>query len=230
LPSIEGSALATSLFSNKQSKNLVVFGAGAQAEAHINLILAVRKEINTCIIINRVENDRLLNLRARLEGHYRLLNRPVTFKILVKSPTKEEDFKQAIREADIICTATSSTEPLFSGTLPKRGCHLNLIGSYKPSMCEVDEHLVRRAAGGIVVDSTDACLKEAGELIAAGLGREDLKEIGSLLHSDSPMPGCEVTIFKSVGLGIQDTTIAAAVLEKAEQMEVGTIVDDYDAE
>lgn len=94
-------------------------------------------------------------------------------------------------------------------------------------MCEAPPALLRSAR--VVVDSRDACLREAGEIIQAGLKGEDLLELGTLLAEEEGRAGgvCaggQTTVFKSVGLGMQDLAINRLVLAKAEDMGVGTVV------
>lgn len=149
--------------------------------------------------------------------------------------------------AQLIICATSSTAPLFPSSWVRDGTHIVLIGSYKPTMHEVDGDLVRRAIpadarSDLVVDSRAACLHEAGELISAGIEGSQVVEIGDLVSFDAegelifaatpPAPAeggggttGRVTIFKSVGVGLQDVAIACAVVEKAEEMGIGQYVD-----
>ena len=106
-----------------------------------------------------------------------------------------------VRAANIIVTVTPSTEALFPSSVVSPGTRLVLVGSYTPKMREVDDDLVRRA-GNIVVDSAEACGIEAGELISAGIGHDQLIEIGTLV-SDSEKAstvgkGGDVVLFKSV--------------------------------
>jgi ornithine cyclodeaminase/alanine dehydrogenase-like protein (mu-crystallin family) len=104
-------------------------------------------------------------------------------------------------------------------------------------MHEIDTTLVRRAHK-VVVDSNEACLLEAGELIKAGLENDDLVELG-VICGENQAAECEqltqirsgekdVTIFKSVGVGAQDVMIAAAILQKAEERGIGTVIGQYD--
>ncbi len=182
------------------------------------------EKIKRFTIINRSDNSRLRDLSARLAKRHPLLQ----IETLVNTEENRWKIEKAITEADIICTATSSTEPLFSGDLPKPGCHINLIGSYKPSMHEVETTLIRRARRGVFVDSITACLEEAGEIIEARLDEGSLYEIGTLIDDPPTWKDDIVTIFKSVGLGLQDVTIATRVLEKAEAMGIGTLIENYD--
>jgi len=152
--------------------------------------------------------------------------------LILHSPEVET----SVREADIICCATSSLEPLFPSSWVKEGTHVNLIGSYKPTMHEVDSALIRRSHN-VVVDSSEACLIEAGELITAGLKESDVVELGTICGWDQQAAcerlrrvekGKDVTIFKSVGVGAQDVMIAAAILQKAEEKGIGTLIEEYD--
>ena len=96
---------------------------------------------------------------------------------------------------------------------------------------EVETSLIHRA-DLLIVDSRSACMLEAGELIAAGILPEDVLEVGELLgDSEEPVPdlsGDRVTIFKSVGLGIQDVAITKLVVDLAEKRGVGFKLDSYD--
>jgi ornithine cyclodeaminase len=122
-------------------------------------------------------------------------------------------------------------------------------------MQEVDSDLIGRAnqSKGLLVDSREACIKEAGELINAGLRQDDLLEIGRILPMDHSgeldiqalkarlesglqdsgpqIPDFKgpVTLFKSVGIGLQDVAIGAAVVLKAEELGIGYLIGDYDA-
>jgi ornithine cyclodeaminase/alanine dehydrogenase-like protein (mu-crystallin family) len=158
--------------------------------------------------------------------------------------------KRLIGSADIICTATPSFQPLFPGHYIKSGAHVNLIGSYTPSMMEIDKELVDRA-GIIMVDSKQACMVEAGDLIAARTHQDRIMELGELIefqtHSMKSTGGHEVgeytivedkcqlvrksgdvTMFKSVGIGIQDVAIACLVVKFAEENGIGTHIESYD--
>jgi len=232
-----GSALATKLLANPDSQTLVVFGAGAQMEEHVNLlVVALYPSVKSCTIINRSQNDRLASMLRRLKEKHQTQSQSLAIQALTLNDSTAVE--QAVRKADIICSATSSTEPLFPSGWVKSGTHLNLIGSYKPFMHEIDTDLVRRAHK-VVVDSAEACLIEAGELIKAGLKEDDLAELGTICGGREDRGklceelrkvegGKDVTIFKSVGVGAQDVMIAAAVLQKAEEREIGTVIEGYD--
>jgi ornithine cyclodeaminase len=142
--------------------------------------------------------------------------------------------------ADIICTATSATTPLFPSSWVTPGTHINLVGSFTPTMHEVDTELIKRA-GRVVVDSREACALEAGELIKAGLGKSEMVEMGEMLRVDGDkgvLPIREkidsvkfgdITMFKQVGISLLDVAMANAILVRAQSIGLGTCLGDYDS-
>jgi ornithine cyclodeaminase/alanine dehydrogenase-like protein (mu-crystallin family) len=176
------------------------------------------------------------------------------------------NLSQAVHNANIILTLVPTTTPLFNSVDVTSGTHLVLVGSYKPEMRDVDDELIKRG-GMIIVDSKEACLKEAGEIVSAGLQSEDMVELGTILgkQGEDLRTVGDVTIFKSVsllcsvqpevrnpwgvitqpeltfsdfiiradanvqvGLGIQDISIASLILEQAQKLGLGTIIENYD--
>ena len=145
--------------------------------------------------------------------------------------------EDAVRSADVIICATSSTVPLFPSAWVRMGTHVILIGSFTPAMREVERELVFRALPGcLLVDSRKACLEEAGELIDAGLEPQQLTEIGELVVDEGIRDSClskkDITMFKSVGVGLQDVAVACAVVSQhtalLSRSDVGTVIEDYD--
>jgi ornithine cyclodeaminase/alanine dehydrogenase-like protein (mu-crystallin family) len=149
-----------------------------------------------------------------------------------------------IAAADIILCATSARAPLMGDEeqYVKPGAHVVLVGSYTHEMHEVSGALLARAGKRVVVDSREAGLAEAGELIAAGASGGDLVEVGELvrLKEDGAWEADEarcadvrakgdVTVWKSVGVAVQDVAIAARVVARAEEMGLGTRIPGYDA-
>jgi len=136
---------------------------------------------------------------------------------------------QALAGADVICTATTATEPVIRGEDLADGAHLNGVGSFTPSMREVDGAAIARAR--IVVDSREAACAEAGELIRAvadGLTRpEDWFELGEIVNGDRPgrEANVQLTFFKSVGLAVQDMAAAALGFDRAAELGLGTEID-----
>lgn len=222
------SALATKLCLGKDAAptRLVMFGAGAQIHAHAAVLIAIYPTIRHVAVINRTYNTRLVtlldHLRSQLPG--------VEFAgIAWDITTHGQNYphvQNLLNSADIICTATPSTTPLFPDDWVSPGTHLNLVGSYTPAMHEISSSLVERAEL-IIVDSFEACSKEAGELIAAKGALDKALELGELPTDIDIIKDREerpTTIFKSVGVSVMDAAIAQLVVEKAREMGRGVIV------
>jgi len=137
--------------------------------------------------------------------------------------------RQAVVGADVICTATTATEPVILGEDLSDDALLNGVGSFTPAMREVDGAAIARAR--IVVDSREAACAEAGELIRAvadGLTRlEDWVELGEIVNGDSPgrESGPRLSFFKSVGLAAQDIAAAALAFSRAAELGLGNEID-----
>ena len=233
-----GSLLATLLVGPTNPHVLLAFGAGKQIEAHVDLFVRqYESSLRKVIIVNRSVNARLLNLRKRLQSNFPEVQ--FSAEGAIDGVGLEMfDLQHAVLSADIICTATSSSVPLFRSEWLKIGTHINLVGSYKPTMHEVDVGVVQRA-GVVLVDSRHACLEEAGELIGAGIGPGALIEVGEIVDEDGKgdndtvmmLRGSgDITLFKSVGIGLQDTAIAQLVVQKATGMGMGVHVPYEDSD
>lgn len=130
------------------------------------------------------------------------------------------------RAADLICTATNSSTPLFQGSWLKPGCHLNCIGSYTPDMQEVDATTVERS--WVVIDEPGA-RQSSGDIVKAAVSEETngLQTLGSVLLSPPGAEGRggrELTLFKSVGVAIQDVATGAAAATLAAELGIGVRV------
>ncbi|KAJ7675493.1 hypothetical protein B0H17DRAFT_1080933 [Mycena rosella] len=231
-----GSLLSTNLVGPRGPTSIVAFGAGAQVKEHLLLHLRAFPSIRTCTIVNRAINDRASTLADLIRTRFPAVQTSCIAND-VTAPSAEPALKDAVLSASLIICATSSIVPLFPSSWVADGTHIVLIGSYKPTMHEIDGALVRRAIQQrqLLVDSRAACLSEAGELIAAGVAGDEVIEIGELVSFDADSelvldparqsPQAGVTIFKSVGVGLQDVAIACAVVQKAEHMGLGRHVD-----
>ena len=231
---LSGSLLATQLAlgPNASPRNLVVFGAGAQIAAHVTFFLRhYTKTLKRCIIYNRSLNVRVKRLAEDLQREFTSVT--LICRQIPDDPSDVCDdlssLQADVEGSDIICTATPSVKALFPGSFVRPGTHVNLVGSYTPQMMEVETSLIHRA-DLLMVDSRSACMLEAGEFIAAGVRPEDLREVGELVGTDleAPPPGDRITIFKSVGLGIQDVAVAELVVDLAEKRGVGCRLNSYD--
>ena len=119
------------------------------------------------------------------------------------------DVTDLVREAHVICCCTTAREPLFDGALVADHATVVAIGSHEPGAREVDSALVRRAT--VVVESRASALREAGDVIAAGLGASDLVTLAELVRGDGRRAEGPA-LFKSTGMAWEDAVVAAAVV------------------
>ncbi len=194
-----GSGAATRLLARPDASVLALIGAGAQAEWQARAVMAVRPIGEVRIYSRGPSRDALA---ARLAGDGRV--------------AAVSSAREAVDGADVICCATTSHEPVFDADWVRAGTHVNAIGAFRPEMVELPSRLFARATL-VAVDSRAAALAEAGDLqaaIAAGeLTEGDVVELGSVAagYSGARDAGA-ITIFKSVGLAIQDVAAAELVV------------------
>jgi ornithine cyclodeaminase len=183
------SALATDRLARPDARALVVFGAGTQARAHVAAMRAIRP-IETVTIVGR-DPARARALADELGA-------------AVAGP-------DAVAGADIVCTCTTSAQPLFDGAWLAPGTHVNAIGAYRPDLRELDDAAMRRAT--VVVETRASALAEAGDVIQAGLEPGALIELADVVRGTvgRPVPAA-ITVFKSVGLALEDLAIARAAV------------------
>ena len=210
----------------------MAFGAGKQIGAHLDLFIRHFPSISHCTIVNRTINVRANFLKETIKARFNHINMHVISSQEEKNQEDSRQMEDAVRSADVIICATSSTVPLFPSSWVSTGTHVILIGSFTPAMREVERELVLRAVQSpacLLVDSRKACLEEAGELIDAGLEPHQLTEIGELVNGlGDGRPGKDITMFKSVGVGLQDVAIACAVVGHALSRSDGTVIEHYD--
>jgi ornithine cyclodeaminase/alanine dehydrogenase-like protein (mu-crystallin family) len=131
-----------------------------------------------------------------------------------------------LRDADVVCTCTSAREPVLERGWLAPGAHVNAVGSSVPSARELDSETVAEAT--LVVDSRESALNEAGDLLLAGFGGDRIAaELGEVLIGAHPgrTADDELTVFKSLGLGVEDLAAAELVVRKAREQGAGTEVD-----
>jgi ornithine cyclodeaminase len=196
------SGVATRLLARPDAEMLAVFGAGAQAEWQIRAVLAGR-HIRRVVVYARSPDARVAFAARMAEA---------TGVETVAADSAEE----AVRDADVVCCATTSVAPVFEAGWLRPGAHVNGIGAFRLGMVEMPPELFARATV-VAVDSRAAVLAEAGDLVAAveaGLVAEaDLVEIGSVgTDWAAERPADAVTVFKSVGLAIQDVAAAELIV------------------
>ena len=132
----------------------------------------------------------------------------------------------AVRGADVVCTCTTSREPVLELGWLRPGTHVNAVGASVPTSRELDEETMRAAT--VVVDRRESALNEAGELLLAGLGEERIAaELGEVLVGAHPgrTSEDELTVFKSLGLGVEDLAAAELVVRRAREQGAGVEVE-----
>jgi ornithine cyclodeaminase/alanine dehydrogenase len=206
------SGVATQYLAREDASIVTLFGAGAQAGAQLAAMCTVRP-IEQAFVITRT-GTKDLEFCLRMENE---LGIPVL-------PCRNT--RVGVESADIICTATNSHTPLFNGNWLQDGAHVNAVGAYTTQMRELDTHTIQTAR--IFVDSHEAAQAEAGDItipIARGKFSYDrvAGELGRLINGEIPGRTCnsEITVFKSVGLAIQDAVTAASVYAKAVASGLG---------
>ena len=196
------SGVATRLLARQDASTLAVLGAGRQAEWQVHAVLAARP-IRSVAIYAR-SSDARAEFASRMAE---VTGMPVTV------AASAED---AVRNADVVCCATTSSEPVFDGAWLRPGAHVNGIGAYRLGMVEIPSTAFARASV-VAVDSVAAAREEAGDVMAAvdagSVANGSLVEIGSVTRDWARTRDPEaITVFKSVGLAIQDVATAELIV------------------
>lgn len=200
------SGVSARLMSRTDASTLCLLGAGAQAAWQVRSVLAARP-------------IRELRVFARTPAHREAFASAMADElgpgVQVRSCASAEE---AVRGADIVCTATTSAEPVFHADWVTPGAHVSGIGAYRLDMRELPAELFARASL-VAVDSREAALEEAGDLVAAlqagQLAPDGYREIGSLPADwAARREPAAITVFKSVGLAIQDVAAAEVAVRR----------------
>jgi len=184
------SAAVTKLLARPESRKLALLGAGVQAKAHLEAL--------------------------RTSFHFD------DVRVWSRTPERARDFakahgaramaiEDAVRGADVVVTATHALEPILMGRWLAPGAHVNAIGAPRPNWRELDDAAMRNV---LVVDSRAAALKESGDVILSGA--EIFAEAGELFAGTKTAPASVTTVFKSVGLAIEDIAAAELVYERSQ--------------
>lgn len=210
------SGIATKYLARPEASTVGMFGSGKQARTQLLAICKIRT-IKQVQVFSRSEETR----RAFCAEMAPLCQ------CAVEPASRPED---AARNKDIVITATSSREPVLAGDWLAEGTHLNVIGSNFLVKAEIDLATIRRASN-IVVDSKEQAYLEAGDFrqaIDSGVLRwQDVRELGAVVASRTPgrVDAAQITLFKSLGLAIEDIATAAKVVAKAKVAGVGRWLD-----
>lgn len=198
------SGVATRLMARTDAATAAVLGAGGQAEWQVRAVLAARP-IRRVLVFARTPEAR--------EGFARRIAEATGARVEAVASAEE-----AVRAADVVCCATTASEPVLDAAWLRPGAHVNGIGAFRPGMVELPPELFTRAAL-VAVDARSAALAEAGDVMAAieagSLREHELVEVGSILADYSAARDLEaITVFKSVGLAIQDVAAAELIVRR----------------
>jgi ornithine cyclodeaminase/alanine dehydrogenase-like protein (mu-crystallin family) len=205
------SGLATQLLACNGAAVAAIFGAGVQGATQLEAICAVRPIKKAYIFdVNPA------SAATYAERQSAKLGIPVCVGTSL----------DLLKDVDVICTATGARAPLFQAEHLKPSVHINAIGSFRPHMQELPPDWV--ASSKVYVDHVDSCLAETGDLlipIEKGLMTRQhiLGEIGDVVNGAlaGRTNNCEATLFKSVGVAVQDLAAAALIYEKAQSQNIG---------
>jgi len=178
------SAAATKLLASRDANVLAILGSGVQARSHAEALRLVRN----------FEEIRVWGLTREHAERF-------AKEIGAKSMSAEK----AVHGADVVVTATNAKTPVLKGSWLKRGCHVNAIGACRPDWRELDDAAISNV---VFVDSREGALKESGDVILSGA--KIYAELGEALAGKVPSRANETTVFKSLGMAVED--IAAAML------------------
>lgn len=210
------SAMATKALANSETPILGILGAGVQAASHIRALCKIRSVGQ--IKVYSPSGKSALKLKEEFEPALRAK---------IENVSRAED---AVRGADLLVTATTAKNPVISANWLKPGVHINAVGSHRPDYREIDAATMKGAK--VFVDSREAIMAECGDVLLAikdGAITADhaSAEIGELLagRKAGRTNPKEITLYKSVGIAIQDVAAARLVYQKALREKIGTKVE-----
>jgi ornithine cyclodeaminase/alanine dehydrogenase-like protein (mu-crystallin family) len=178
------SAVATKLLAREDASVLAILGSGVQARSHYEALRLVR-------------HFEEIRIWSQTPAH--------ASKFADEIGGKAMSAEEAVREADVVVTVTSSRIPVLKGAWLKAGCHVNAVGACRPDWRELDDDAMRNV---IFVDSREAAMKESGDVLLSGA--QIRGELGEALAGKILIRKEDITIFKSLGMAVED--IAAALL------------------
>jgi ornithine cyclodeaminase len=205
---------ASQALSRRDAGVLALIGAGHQALPHLEALSAVRQLKEARIAARRIENAERFVRSAQPKFSFPLI--------------AAESGDAAAAGADIIVALTTSKEPVLHGGSIDPGAHVNLVGASQPHAREADVATMTRST--LFVDRRESTVNESGDYLAAAreglVAPENLIELGDVLIGRHPgrSSDVEITLFKSLGLAIEDLAAAAFLLRRARAEKVGTWV------
>lgn len=210
------SGVATDLLARADASKLAIVGTGVQARSHLAAISEVRI-IERCRVVSR-HFEHATAFTEEMKRNYSFPLEPV------------ETIAEALESADLIVTATNAVEPIVQREWISPGAHLNLVGSSRPHAREVDGATM--AASSLFVDRRESTINEAGDYLFAvregAISADHIRaELGEVLREDKPgrTSADEITLFKSLGLAVEDLAAAEYLYRKARKLNVGNWVE-----
>jgi len=210
------SAVATRLLAREEAQNLGIIGAGVQARTHLIALACVRQIKRARVACRNI--DHAVQLVQEMQDQVSFPLEPVAAN------------EAAVRDADIVVTATSANEPVVKREWIADGAHINAIGTHSPQSREIDTATM--AAARVFTDRRESILNEAGDYVLAAqegavTPESIVAEIGELVvgTKQGRTSPTEITLFKSLGLAVEDVVSAEYLFRKATAENVGTWVD-----
>jgi ornithine cyclodeaminase/alanine dehydrogenase-like protein (mu-crystallin family) len=204
------SAVATRLLAREDASELAILGSGVQGRSHVEALRAVK-------LWERIR------IASRTHAHAQALAEETGAEAV-------ESVEEAVRGADVVVTATSSREPVLRHEWLKPGAHVNAVGSSIPTTRELDTATI--VAGSLFVDRRESTVNEAGDYLfplqEGAIGPDHIRaEIGEILTGEHPGRTApdELTVFKSLGLAVEDLAAAEYVVRRAQETRTGTTVE-----
>ncbi len=213
------SACATDALARKDASSVAILGAGNQGKAHVEAMAHIRdiKRVYIWDMFPQAVDAAIAYLKGKLPGVE-----------LIACPTAEE----AVRDADIICTVTSSRDdvPCLEGRWIKKGAHINAVGACSGVTREIDAETINRAR--VYIDWEEAAMRDAGDLIIpikSGEVKKEhiLGEVGKVFTGElkGRTSDDDITLFETIGISVEDIAAAYLIYEKAKAEGCGTEVE-----
>jgi len=212
------SAVATRALARDDAGDLALLGSGTQARTHLAAMAAVRRLRRVRVWSRDPARAAAFAARAAAEG-------ACACEVAAVASARE-----AVAGADLVCTTTSARTPVLEGAWLSAGAHVNAVGACVPSARELDGEAVARAR--LFVDRRESALAEAGDLLLArgegAIGDDHIAaELGEVLVGSSAgrRAADEITLFKSLGIGVEDIAAAHLVHQRAREQGAGTAIE-----
>ncbi|ESO13237.1 hypothetical protein HELRODRAFT_93760 [Helobdella robusta] len=213
------SAVATKYLAGKDSKILAILGAGTQARSHY-VAMSSLYQFKQVRIWNRTkQNGEKFADEIRSGSLLAVQDATSTTTTTTTTMTTNNNnwtvtccdtVEEAVKDADVICVATFATEPILKKKWVKNGAHINAVGAVRPNWRELDDDLMTSSV--VYTDTRDGCLLESGDVILSKC--KIYAEIGEVINKSKQSYQDETTIFKSVGMAIEDGICAKYIYEK----------------